>query len=133
MHLARYLVFANRRLAGLILLLPLAMKLIVPVGFMPSVTDGRFTFSICSGAGPMVMAMPGMDHGKSSEPGQAGKSEPPCAFSGLAAPALAAADAVLLAIALLFVMALGMRAVAPRHAPATPHLRPFLRGPPAKA
>ena len=54
-------------------------------------------------------------------------------FAGLSAPSLAAADLVLLAAAILFVMALGMRAVASLEAPASLHLRPYLRGPPATA
>ena len=102
--------------------LALAMKLIVPAGFMPTISDGRFIVTVCTGTGPMSMAMPGLDHGK---------SEAPCAFAGLAAPSLAAADAVLLAAAIVFVVALGVQPIGPRKTPDVPHLRPYLRGPPA--
>ncbi len=108
------------------------MKVLVPAGFMPTVDHGQIVISICSGTGPMtmVMAMPGMEHGKPGE-NQHSKSEQPCAFSGLSAPSLAAADPVLLAIAILFVMALALRPMVPSVVRQRPHLRPPLRGPPA--
>ena len=132
MHCVRRLILKNRTLASLALAFALVMKLIVPGGFMPIMSDGHFIVVVCTGTGPMSMAMPGLDHGK-SESGQHGKPEAPCAFAGLSAPSLAAADLVLLAAAILFVMTLGMRAVASLEAPASLHLRPYLRGPPATA
>jgi len=108
------------------------MKVLVPAGFMPTLDHGEIVISICSGTGPMtmVMAMPGMEHGKKGD-SQHGKTEQPCAFSGLSAPSLAAADPILLALAILFVMALALRPMVPSVVQQRPHLRPPLRGPPA--
>lgn len=133
MPLLRRLALNNRMLAGALIALALAMKLLVPSGFMPAVADGRIIVSLCSGAGPakMVMPLPGMEHGKSGD-SQHGKSEQPCAFSGFSAPSLAAADPVLLALAILFVMALASCRLARRSTAAPSYLRPPLRGPPAR-
>lgn len=123
----------NRALAGALFALAMIMKVLVPAGFMPSIDHGQIVVSICSGTGPMTMVMtiPGLEHGKSGD-NQHGKSEQPCAFSGLTAPSLAAADPVLLALAILFVMALAMRPMVPIGTTQRPHLRPPLRGPPVR-
>ena len=108
------------------------IKVLVPAGFMPTFEQGQIVVSICSGAGPMtmVMSMRGMDQGKKGD-SQQGRSEQPCAFSGLSAPSLAAADPILLALAILLVMALALRPMVPSTVRQRPHLRPPLRGPPA--
>lgn len=129
----RRLVASHRLVAGAILALALAMKLVVPAGFMPTVADGRMVVRMCSGTGPMTMVMtiPGLDHSQPDREGHHDRHEQPCAFSGLSAPSLAAADPVLLALAILFVLAMGVRALAAPITAATPYLRPPLRGPPA--
>ena len=131
-HLLRRLALNNRVLASALLALAMMMKVLVPSGFMPTLDHGQIVISICSGTGPMTMVMtvPGLEHGKPGE-SQHGKSEQPCAFSGLSAPSLAAADPVLLALAILFVMALALRPMVPTAVQKRPHLRPPLRGPPA--
>jgi hypothetical protein len=128
----RNLVLANRPFACAVLALALMMKIIMPAGYMPTVSNGQIVVSICSGTGPMTMVMtiPGLGHGKSEGDGHHGKVEPPCAFSGLSALSLAAADPVLLAAAILFVLALGTRSLALPASTASPYLRPPLRGPP---
>ncbi|MDT9600968.1 DUF2946 family protein [Sphingosinicella rhizophila] len=133
MHLLRRLLFKNRWIAGAILALALMMKVAMPAGFMPTMSDGQIIVSLCSGTGPtaMVMTIPGLEHGRSDSDGQHGKTEQPCAFSGLSAPSLAAADPGLLAAAILFILALGMRPPAVPATRAPPYLRPPLRGPPA--
>ena len=133
MHRLRNLVLANRPFACAVLALALMMKLVMPAGYMPTVSSGQIIVSICSGTGPMTMVMtiPGLEHGKSEGDGHQGKTEQPCAFSGLNAPSLAAADPVLLAAAILFVLALGMRPLVLPASTAPPYLRPPLRGPPA--
>lgn len=132
MHRLRRLVLANRPFACAVLALALLMKVAIPAGFMPSISHGQIVVSICSGTGPMTMVMtiPGLEHGKSEGNGHQGKAEQPCAFSGLSAPSLAAADPLLLAAAILFVLALGIRPMAPPASTAPPYLRPPLRGPP---
>ena len=133
MHRLRNLVRANRPFACAVLVLALMMKVVMPAGYMPTVSSGQIVVSICSGTGPMTMVMtiPGLDHEKSEGDGHRGKTEQPCAFSGLTAPSLAAADPVLLAAAILFVLALGMRPLVLPVSTAPPYLRPPLRGPPA--
>lgn len=115
------------------LALAFLMKLVMPSGFMPTVANGQIVISVCSGTGPttMVMTIPGLKHGKGDGSGDQAKPDQPCAFAGLAAPSLAAADSLLLALAILFVLALGTRPAATLEATAPPRLRPPLRGPPA--
>src|SRR6478752_7235787 len=96
----------HRALAGWIVAAALLMKLLIPAGYMPGMSGNSMIIQICSGYGPMTLNMPipgkeqGQDH-------QQSKAEMPCAFSGLSAPTLAAADPVLLALAILFVMVMG--------------------------
>lgn len=128
--LLRRLAARHRASVGALLVLALAIRLLVPAGFMPRVADGHISIGICSGVGPMtVMAMPGSDHGKSDD-GAHGKPGQPCAFAALSAPALPAADPILVALAMLFVAALALQAAAKCAAVAPRHLRPPLRGPP---
>lgn len=109
------------------------MKLVLPAGFMPTMAEGRMVVRMCSGTGPMTMVMtiPGLEQSKHDDGGHRDKHEPPCAFSGLSTPSLAAADPILLALAILFVLAMGIRALAAPTTTAPPYLRPPLRGPPA--
>ena len=121
----------HRALAGWIVAAALLMKLLVPAGYMPTLSGNSVIIQICSGYGPMTMAMP--IPGKEDSSGQGdhqGKAEMPCAFSGLSAPSLAAADPQLLALAILFVIVMGARFIVPLPAASPAHLRPPLRGPP---
>ncbi|KQN26856.1 hypothetical protein ASE86_05115 [Sphingomonas sp. Leaf33] len=123
-------------LACAIVALALAMKLLVPAGFMPTVSHGRIVVSICSGTGPMTMVveMPGMaHHAPTDAPKHDEGASAPCAYAGLMAPSLAATDPLLLAIALLVAMAMALRPVALPLVPAPARLRPPLRGPPRPA
>jgi hypothetical protein len=129
----RRLALNNRALAGALIALAMMMKLLVPSGLMPVFDHGRVIISICTGTGPMQMAMP-MSGTKQDAPGKSGhhKSEHPCPFSSLTAHSLAAADPVLLALALLFFMALLLRPLAPPVVRQSLYLRPPLRGPPVR-
>ena len=137
---------AHRSLALLVCLAALAMKLLVPSGYMIASDHGRLAITLCPGvssqampmaiATPMAMsmhadmadhAMP-QDHGSSKEHG---KAEMPCAFSSLSAQALGAVDPILLVVAIAFVMALGLRPMRLLSSPLRRYLRPPLRGPPA--
>ena len=135
-------VLAHRHLATLICVAALALKLLIPSGYMISAEHGRIAITICSGFAPqtispvtsrdMDLTMPEMhgdmaDQGKSDEHG---RTEMPCAFSSLSAHALAAVDPVLLIAAIAFVMAVGSRAVGSPRLALTPHLRPPSQGPP---
>ena len=124
----------HRALAGWIVAAALLMKLLVPAGYMPGMSGNSMIIQICSGYGPMTMApktmtmpIPGKEQGQDH---QQSKAAMPCAFSGLSAPTLAAADPVLLGLAILFVMVMGARFIVPLPAASPAHLRPPLRGPP---
>lgn len=120
-------------LAALLIAAALALRVLVPAGFMPVWEHGRIIVSICSGSGPATMAieMPGMTGQDHPAPdAMAGEA---CAFADLALPALGSADPVLLAAAIAFVLALGFARVTPPPATAPLRLRPPLRGPPRPA
>jgi len=125
----------NGQLALVLLVLALAVKALVPAGFMISATGDRFmSVTICADASgaprQMQIAIPGKDDGGSGHSKAADKGQP-CAFSGLGHAALGGADPVLLASALAFILLMGFAL-----RPAVPlrdihFLRPPLRGPPS--
>jgi hypothetical protein len=125
-------ILLHRRLASWLVAMALLMKLLVPVGFMPILSDGVMTVQLCSGVGdPTVqIAVPGLA-GHHDDGARQKKADQPCVFSGLAAPTLSAADPILLAIAIAFIIAVGFRAAAPPNPLGRAYLRPPLRGPPA--
>lgn len=112
-----------------LLMAVLALRLIVPVGFMPVVESGKLVVSICSSTGPtkMVMDMPGMDH-KSSKP----VAEGGCAFADLSMPTLAGTDPIQLSALIALIMASGLVVVIAFPPRRSGHLRPPSRGPPAR-
>ncbi len=125
-------------LTAWLVVVALVMKILVPGGFMPVVANGVLTIQLCAGAGPSTLAtpqtthaaMPGMTH--DPEKTQHAGREMPCAFSGLTTAGLAAADPVLLALAIAFVIATVFRVAPPVVARAPDFLRPPLRGPPVR-
>ena len=131
----RALIRGHRHLAIALVMLAFCIKAIMPAGFMVSPSsDTVLTISICSETTGTLktvrMAIPAKDDaGKHAD--QAKDSH--CAFAGLGKVSTGAVDAVLLAIAFAFILAIAF-APAPR-APArrTPHFMPPLRGPPAAA
>ncbi|RYD65159.1 MAG: hypothetical protein EOP58_08120 [Sphingomonadales bacterium] len=136
MQAFRRLVLAHSQLAALICVAALALRVLIPTGYMVSNDHGRIAMTLCSGVveqqPSMTTDMPGMDHampehGKSKEHG---KTEMPCAFSGLSAQALGGADPILLIAALAIVAAMALHAAPRTVIPAAPYLRPPLRGPP---
>lgn len=149
----RRLLLDHRTLALWLALAALAVRLLVPAGFMAGQADGRVMLQICSGYGPVTTMSPS-DHeampmaaghgghaaamtgphgaGHDDGSGHAG-TEMPCAYSALAHGAVAAADVVLLAVAIAFVMALGFAARPARPLHSRIYLRPPLRGPPLLA
>lgn len=132
----RALIRNHRTLAVLLLMLTLGMKALVPTGYMIGGSSKTFTVEICSeGLGDHTtrqIAIP-IDGKSHSGQGEHGKMDNPCAYSALSMAALSGADAALLALAFLFILALGLTPtiLAPRER--ISHLRPPLRGPPAAA
>lgn len=131
----RKLTRRNARLTLVLLALALAVKALVPAGFMISATADRFlTVTICADASDtprqMQIAISSHDDADGDHSETADKAQP-CAFSGLGHAALGGTDPVLLASALAFILLIGF---APRPAPPArdiPFLRPPLRGPPS--
>ena len=118
-----------------LMLLALAVKALLPAGFMVSATGERFlTVTICADASgtpkQMQIAIQGKDdiggdHSKAADKGQ------PCAFSGLGHAALGGFDPVLMAAAIAFVLLAGFAPLRPPALRDAAFLRPPLRGPPS--
>lgn len=131
----RALIRNHRHLAIALLVLAFGIKALVPAGFMISHSPSTvLTISICSESTGTVEAMEvviPMKDGGAAQPGK-GMSMA-CAFACLGHLAIIGADALLLGIALAFILALGF-APAPRPSfRRFAYLQPPLRGPPARA
>ncbi|WP_340317677.1 DUF2946 family protein [Rhizorhabdus argentea] len=115
-----------------IMVLVLAVRSLIPAGYMTSASPAGLTVELCSGVSgkTVTIALPGQaghqEHGKA-------QADSPCAFASLGHAMISAADPVLLASAIAFIIALG---VLPDRSPPlarSGHLRPPLRGPPLVA
>ncbi len=128
MNGARHLILQHRRWAAALIALALLAKLLVPTGFMLSGTAGKITVELCTGYGvqKVEMALPGQPQHHD----QQGKTDSPCTFAGLAAPAIGGTDPILLGLAIAFIMAVGFRVASVTRPRDAAHLRPPLRGPP---
>ena len=131
--------FIRRHNAWLAVMLActLAMKVLIPVGFMPVIARGTVSLAICPGMiadEPMAHAMPGMDHGDAGGKGDRhGNGQTPCAFAGLGIAALGSVPPAILVAAILFAFVLAARAAAWLPLVRTARLRPPLRAPPLPA
>ena len=124
----RQFLHGHRAIAALLVLMALAVRLAVPVGFMPSTTASGVTIVPCPAAEPVHVAMPGMHHGHDAP----GKAAADCPFAGLSLPSLGGADAVQIAALILAIFVAGMRLTGALPERRILHLRPPLRGPPAR-
>ena len=131
----RHLIRGNRRLAIFMVALSLALKAVVPTGYMVDVKARVLTVLVCTDAG-------GTDRIKQiavSFNGPSGSSKPHspldsvCPYSALSMPSLHGVDALLLGLALVFILALGFAPPRALRFKTLPHLRPPLRGPPFMA
>jgi hypothetical protein len=135
MHTLRALVHRYRLLALVLVLAALAVKAAVPAGYMVHQRGTVLTVEICTDASGGVVKQRIMIPA-SGETGKAadaqGKAPATCPYAGLGFAALGGgADALLLALAMGFILALGFspsRAATPKR---VAFLRPPLRGPPA--
>ena len=129
----RALMLRHPVLVATLLFCALIVRVLVPAGYMPVAGGGALMLQLCPGTAPAAAApMAGMHHdgAKHDAPG---KAEQPCAFAGLAAPALGSTDPALLLAALAFVLLLAISGGV-LTIPAPPsHLRPPLRAPPLPA
>lgn len=132
----RALIRRHRLLAAMLVVLALSLKAALPAGYMLGQHGQTLTVEICADAsgGAVTKQVVVPRSGVPAE--QAGaheKASAPCTYAALGFAALPGADVALLALALAFILALGL---AP--APSAPRrrmsfLRPPLRGPPALA
>lgn len=124
----------HRALAGLLIALALALKALVPAGYMLGADTRVLTIQICADASGAKMTHEIVIPQKSApagSQGETGKSSLTCPYAGLGLGLLPGVDAMLLALAIAFILALGF---APQRAAPARHvfqLRPPLRGPPA--
>lgn len=132
----RTMIRAYPRLAALLLALALAMKALVPGGYMVGAGTRSLTLEICADSlGQHLTRQITVADTKphTADVAKADMAKKPCTFAAHAAPLLGGADGWLLAGALAFILALGF---APAHAPLlrrrTNHLPPPC-GPPALA
>lgn len=133
----RALIRDHARLTLVLLALALAVKAVVPAGFMLSAGGERLlTVTICSEASgspkQMQIAIPGKQDAGGDHSDAASKATH-CAFAGLGNSALGGIDPLLLAGALAFILLIGFAPLPALPARDIPFLRPQLRGPPASA
>lgn len=119
----------NQRAAiALLLACALALKLLVPAGYMPA--PGQWSIQLCTGEGVRTVLID--RNGQRIPDGQPHQASPamPCAYAGVVAPLLSATPPALLVVAILFVLATGIRpASTPTRQRAIPP-RPPGRAPP---
>jgi hypothetical protein len=139
-HAIRAFLRTNRHLALGLVALALVIKALVPAGYMLSspVSDGThiLTVAICgdaSGAMTRQIAVTTERQSSTGNSGEHAKAQATCAWGLLAMAGLGAADAMLLALALAFILALGLAPSRPAARRQRAFLRPPLRGPPAFA
>lgn len=136
MQALRALAHRHRRLAVLLVVVALALKALVPAGYMLHQRGTVLTVEICADASggkltqQIVVPRSGAPAGGQETPGKAPAT---CPYATLAFAALAGADAVLLLLALAFILALGLAPAPTSPLRRVPFLRPPLRGPPALA
>ena len=134
MRLVRSYLRNNPRLAVLLLLATLCMKALMPAGFMVEARPSAIGVVICGSAEGTQLGRVAEAAIRDKLPatGRA-RTDQTCPYATLAMASLGGADAPLLALALVFAMALAFlptAAVVPAQAG---WLRPPLRGPPAAA
>lgn len=124
----------HRGVALLIVMLALCLKAVLPGGYMIEQSSKTINVTIChSGAGLAQTAQIAIPMKQGGDPAGAKLPKAECPYSALTMAATGGADGVLLLAALAYILLLGF-APARSAIPAGPsYLRPFLRGPPARA
>ena len=131
----RALILRQRLLAMLVLAAALVLKAVLPGGTMLSEGPRTITVALCadaSGGLPQQLTI-ALDRKAPEQMPAHGKHQGTCVWSAHAMPALGGADAVLLALALAFILALGLVPSVPARIARPAYLRPPLRGPPSPA
>jgi hypothetical protein len=132
----RAFIRSHRLLALWLVFAALAMKALVPGGYMIAVHAKILTVEICGdGSGGSLTQQVSVPMKDDSAPGQSGhgKAEGACPYSALSHLSLAGTDPLLLAVALVYIVSLGFLPLAQRQHGQALYLRPPLRGPPTFA
>lgn len=119
-------------LAMLIVALALAVRAIVPAGYMTGSSSTGFTIELCSGVEGKTVAIAIPTDPSKGGHGKA-QADAPCAFAALGLTADTAVDPIQLALAIAFILTIGLRRDTPPTASRPGRLRPPLRGPPLAA
>lgn len=130
----RAILFSRRDLALAFLVFALAMKLIVPSGFMLNTVGKQLTVTLCSGVSGQstTITIPTAPDHQGHGDKQAAQKDA-CPYGALGHATLGGTDPVLLAEAIAFLIALGFAAVALPALRRRTYLQPPLRGPPLTA
>ena len=128
----RAILRARSYLAIGLIVAALAVRMIIPAGTMPGSGARVLAVEICADASGIKQTQILIVPGKPA-PHHANADKGTCGFAGLATPALAGADPVLLAVALAFILAIGLALAAPSLPARFARFQPPLRGPPAFA
>jgi hypothetical protein len=129
----RTLLHRHRALAALALAFMLAVRMLMPPGFMLAPDAKVLTVVICTGVIGEHQTAQLVIPQTEQKPGHGADKSDPCPYSGLSMAATAGADVPLLATALAFILALGFAAIAAIQRERAPYLRPPSRGPPVLA
>jgi len=131
MQSLRALILRYRLVAAMILGAAIVVRAMLPAGFMPDMGSRTIRVVICmESQGLQAVAEIAVPSRTDSQHGpRAGHEE--CAFASQMAPAMAGADILLLALALAFILLIGLASEPLRLFGHKRGLRPPLRGPPA--
>lgn len=131
----RQILLTRRQLALWLVAFALALKAIVPAGYMVREQGTILTIAICGDASgshlTQQIVLPQRD--ASPEGGAQHAKSTACPYSVVDMAGSAGADPILLGLALGFILALGFAPFAKPEPSAHPHVRPPLRGPPLVA
>ena len=135
MRMLRQILLRHRRLALVVAMLALALKVLVPGGYMVARQGQTLSVMICSAAGEAerrmaITVLPGGKSGEGSAPEHPGAA---CPYTALSLAALGHAESVILLLAVGFALALVIAAIPPVPRPSARRFRPPLRGPPSMA
>ena len=136
MHLLRALLLRHRALAVLAIAAALCLKVVVPAGYMLNSNASSITVRLCNDASgtsaPTAITIPIKADGSAHPDDPAShKAAAECPYTALTLAVLGGGDLALLALALVFLLALGFAPVRAPRAQRPPYLRPPLRAPPA--
>lgn len=130
MHALRILLAKHCHIALALVVLALCMKALLPTGYMVSDSARVFTITICTGAGGETVSK---EITLPAKGGSGHQDDAQCSWSAHSMAAMGGADAPLLALALAFILAVGLLPAPKLPLRRATFLQPPLRGPPATA